>query len=229
MKFTTRSAPAAALILLFSFASAAPRDLTKRSIYANIQNTTCVLSPEVTRSNFIQNAPVRQDITEGQVGVPLTLDIGVLDVTTCQPLKNVMVEVWGANAHGDFGDTFLRGAFQTDSAGIVEFQTIFPGFSSDGANHLNVAIHQNNMMSSPTAHSGRFFFTDRWTDVISMSDDYKGNTHKRVLNGEDSSFNDANKNGFNAIVDIQPIQDDWPSGVVGYITVGINPSQSNSA
>lgn len=27
-------------------------------------------------------------------GVALTLDIGVIDVTTCQPLPNVMVEVW---------------------------------------------------------------------------------------------------------------------------------------
>ncbi|KAF5380927.1 hypothetical protein D9615_004180, partial [Tricholomella constricta] len=59
-------------------------------------------------SNILQL--LRQNVTEGQIGVSLTLDIGVLDVTTCKPLPNVMVEVWSTNALGKYGSTFLRGA-----------------------------------------------------------------------------------------------------------------------
>ncbi|KAL0571373.1 hypothetical protein V5O48_010588 [Marasmius crinis-equi] len=232
------------LLALFGGARAAPQNPqpSKRAIYANLQNTTCVLSPDVPRANFAEGARrtkarillwlalgLELNDLSSLSGVPLTLDVGILDTTTCQPLPNVMVEVWGANPLGDFGDTFLRGSFQTNTAGIAEFQTIFPGFTSDAANHISIAVHQSDSIDSPTAHTGRVFFTDRWTDVISMSDAYKGNTHTRVLNGQDTSFADASKNGFNAIVDIESIGDDWPSGVVGYITLGINPGQSIEA
>ncbi|KAL0578005.1 hypothetical protein V5O48_003986 [Marasmius crinis-equi] len=242
----------AIVTLLFGFAAAAPTQLVarecsaevaafnlarrekrdinlRRTLYPGLQNLTCVLSPDVPKVNYVANAPVRQDITDGQTGLPLTLDIGVMDVTTCQPMSSAMVEVWGPNALGNYSPTALRGSFQTTSSGIAEFQTVFPGFSSDGANHLNIAVHQSSSLSSPTAHTGQIFFTDRWTDVVSMTAAYTGNTHNRILNAQDPSYAAANKAGYSAIVDIESIQDDWPTGVVGYITVGVNPSQSINA
>ncbi|KAG7099681.1 hypothetical protein E1B28_001505 [Marasmius oreades] len=213
-------------IASFNLARREKRGLGKRTFYSSIQNATCVLSPEVARANYVNGAPIRQDITEGQPGLPLTLDIGLMDVTTCQPLKDAMVEVWGPNAAGQYGNTFLRGAFQATSAGIAEFQTIFPGYTSAGANHINVAVHQSGTMNSATAHNGQLFFTDRWTDVVSMTANYAKNTNTRILNAQDSNYAAANKNGYSAIVDIESIQDDWPTGVIGYITVGINPSQT---
>lgn len=32
-------------------------------------------------------------------GVKLILDIGVLDVTTCEPLPNAFVEIWSGTSH----------------------------------------------------------------------------------------------------------------------------------
>lgn len=70
----------------------------------NIQNFTCVTAPEVTEGPYyINNELVRQDLTEDERGVKLTLDIGVLDTITCQPLENVFVELWSANATGIYG------------------------------------------------------------------------------------------------------------------------------
>ncbi|KAF9270683.1 aromatic compound dioxygenase [Marasmius fiardii PR-910] len=215
-------------IASFNLARREKRGLEKRTFYNGLQNLTCVLSPEVARANYVSNAPIRQDITEGQPGLALTLDIGLMDVTTCQPLKNAMVEVWGPNALGQYGSTFLRGAFQATSAGVAEFQTIFPGFTSAGANHINIAVHQSGTTGSATAHNGQLFFTDRWTDVVAMTANYNQNTNARVLNAQDSNYAAANKNGYSAIVDIESIQDDWPEGVIGYITVGINPTQKIS-
>jgi protocatechuate 3,4-dioxygenase beta subunit len=36
---------------------------------------------------------LRTDISDGMDGVPLLLDVGVMDVTTCTPLENALVDV----------------------------------------------------------------------------------------------------------------------------------------
>lgn len=66
---------------------------TEAPYYDVIQNDTCVLEPEVTWGPYVypNSQTLRQDMSEGQPGVPLTLDVGVLDMATCEPLENVMV------------------------------------------------------------------------------------------------------------------------------------------
>ncbi|KAF8215844.1 aromatic compound dioxygenase [Mycena galopus ATCC 62051] len=189
-------------------------------------NTTCVLSPETPSEDYTPNPPIRVDVTENQPGIPFTVDIGVMNTETCQPLTNVMVEIWSPNAVGQYGTTFLRGATPTASNGIAEFQTIFPGYTSDSANHLNILVHTSSSESATVAHFGRLFFTDQWTNIIGMYTNYNENTNTRVTNAEDPVFAAANKNGFNSIVDVESIGDDWsdPQGIIGYITVGVNPS-----
>ncbi|KAF9442839.1 aromatic compound dioxygenase [Macrolepiota fuliginosa MF-IS2] len=162
--------------------------------------------------------PLRQNVTEGQTGLPFTLDIGVIDVTSCQPMQNVMVEVWSPNALGNYGDSFLRGASTTATNGVAEFQTIFPGFTSDSANHISLMVHTGSALSGTIAHGGQVFFTDRWTDVVGMTAPYNGNTNARVLNAQDQNYALANSGGYNAIVDIESIHDDWPEGVIGFIS-----------
>lgn len=50
--------------------------------FETIQNDTCVLTPEATEGPYFwpQSQTLRQDMTEDQPGVPLWLDIGVLDM-----------------------------------------------------------------------------------------------------------------------------------------------------
>ncbi|KAJ7165713.1 Intradiol ring-cleavage dioxygenase [Mycena crocata] len=200
------------------------RGVAKRSFYPKMLNLTCVLSPETARANYIANPPIRTDITQSQPGVALTLDIGVMDTTTCQPLSNAMVELWGANAVGDYG-SFLRGATLTGSNGIAEFQTIYPGYASGAANHLNILVHPTASETSGTSHVGQLFFSDPWTDIIGQYTNYNKNTHSRMRNTADPNFAAANKNGVNSIIDVESIHDDWPEGMIGYITVGVNPTK----
>jgi len=210
----------------FNLARREKRGHTKRTLFPRIQNLTCVAAPNTPRDDYVANPAIRQDVTEGQVGVALTLDIGVIDVTTCQPLQDVMVEVWSPNAQGNYGETFLRGAYTSASNGIAEFQTIFPGYTSDGANHINLMIHTSSAMTGSVSHVGQVFFTDRWTDVIGGGTyyGYNQNTNTRMLNAQDPNYQTANSGGYNAIVDIEEINDDWPEGISGTITVGVNPS-----
>jgi len=68
----------------------------------HIQNNTCVLAPEVTEGPYyhIEGHPIRRNVAEYQDGLLLLLDIGVIDVETCKPLPNVLVDIWQANATG---------------------------------------------------------------------------------------------------------------------------------
>ncbi|KAL0951664.1 hypothetical protein HGRIS_008343 [Hohenbuehelia grisea] len=202
----------------FNLERRAKRGLDRRSMITSIPNLSnaCIAAPNVPLLNYVAQPPIRADVTEGQEGIPLILDVGVMDVTTCTPMTNTMVEVWSPNAQGNYG-SFLRGAQATSSSGIVEFQTIFPGFPSGAANHINLMVHQNTM-TSPVSHVGQVFFTDRWTDVVSLKAPYNTNTNVRMTNAQDPAYAKASAQGYSAIVDIESIHDDWPEGVIGYIS-----------
>lgn len=73
------------------------------------------------------------------------LDAQVVDVTTCEPVTNAMLEIWACNATGvysgivasgngvgtadpsNLNNTALRGLQPTDEDGVASFDTLFPG------------------------------------------------------------------------------------------------------
>ncbi|KZP23421.1 aromatic compound dioxygenase [Athelia psychrophila] len=71
---------------------------------ADIRNNSCVLAPEVTQGPYYHSEAhlIRQNIAEFQFGLLTLLDIGVIDVETCLPLPNALVDIWHANATGDY-------------------------------------------------------------------------------------------------------------------------------
>ncbi|KAL1742386.1 Intradiol ring-cleavage dioxygenase, partial [Schizophyllum fasciatum] len=131
---------------------------------------SCVLAPEVTEGPYyINNELVRQDQREDQAGIPLVIDIGILDINTCEPVPNSFVEIWAANATGVYAsypaqlggaggggpppthlernETFNRGGFPTDENGIVEFTTIYTGFYEGRCPHYHTMVHLDWSMS----------------------------------------------------------------------------------
>lgn len=64
-------------------------------------NTSFVLSPEITDGPYyVRGESIRQDVTEGQEGIPLYLEVQYLDVTTCLPIPELYVDHWSCNATG---------------------------------------------------------------------------------------------------------------------------------
>ncbi|KAG6849980.1 hypothetical protein H0H93_002982 [Arthromyces matolae] len=106
-----------------------------------------------------------------------------------------------ANALGTYGSTFLRGAYPSSSTGIAEFQTIFPGYTTGSANHINIMVHTSSSTSGSVIHVGQVFFTDRWTDVVSQYMNYAQNKNTRTVNAEDGNYAIANSAGYSAIVE----------------------------
>src|SRR4051794_23002211 len=63
----------------------------------------CVLTPELTEGPyFIAGEKLRRDIREGHKGTPLSLRLRVLDASTCRPIKGAAVDVWHADAAGNY-------------------------------------------------------------------------------------------------------------------------------
>ncbi|KAK0475789.1 dioxygenase [Armillaria novae-zelandiae] len=77
---------------------------TESPYYPTIQNETCILTPEATTGPYIWEVSqtLRQDMTEDQPGIPLIMDIGVIDINTCEPMQNVLVDLWHCNATGSY-------------------------------------------------------------------------------------------------------------------------------
>ncbi|KAI5477204.1 intradiol ring-cleavage dioxygenase, C-terminal domain containing protein [Pseudohyphozyma bogoriensis] len=71
---------------------------------AKIRNHTCVLSPETTQGPYYHDRghPIRQNMAENQLGLPFLMDIGVIDVKTCEPVEGLLVDIWHANATGHY-------------------------------------------------------------------------------------------------------------------------------
>lgn len=113
---------------------------------------SCVLAPSLTEGPyFVDELLNRSNITGGVVGVPLTLTLGIYDVSSgaCNPYSGAVVDVWHAAPNGTYSDeaangttgqTYLRGLQVSDSDGLVKFTTLFPGWYSGRAIHIHVKI-----------------------------------------------------------------------------------------
>lgn len=77
---------------------------TEAPYYETFLNDTCVTTPEVTSGPYVwpRSQTLRQDMSEDQAGIPLYLDIGVMDTTSCTPMSNVLVDLWHCNATGSY-------------------------------------------------------------------------------------------------------------------------------
>lgn len=108
-------------------------------------HSSYMLQSETTPGPYYVNGElIRSHIAEGQDGVPVFLDIQLIDTSNCRPIKEAYVDIWHCNAtgvysgvnsidNGNFEDksnintNFLRGIQPTNSNGVIQFQTIFPG------------------------------------------------------------------------------------------------------
>ncbi|PWY97858.1 aromatic compound dioxygenase [Testicularia cyperi] len=73
-------------------------------VESKIRNSTCVLAPETTQGPYYhtENHPIRSNIAEWQLGLHFQMDIGVIDIETCEPVPNILVDIWMANATGHY-------------------------------------------------------------------------------------------------------------------------------
>jgi len=181
---------------------------------------TCVLTPELTEGPYyIAGEKVRRDIREGHPGTLLTLNLRVLNVASCAPIKGAAVDIWHADAAGNYSGfgagagsrTFLRGIQRTDSKGLAVFTTIYPGWYQGRAVHIHVKVH----VGGKVVHTGQLFFPDALTDKVYTVAPYSARPNRDVRNAQDSIFVNGGKRG---MLMVQKAA----NGYVGSIAMGVH-------
>lgn len=66
------------------------------------ENEVCVLTSKQVEGPFYFPSPERSNIVEDRVGKSLQLKMQVIDYPNCAPIKNAVVEIWQADAEGNY-------------------------------------------------------------------------------------------------------------------------------
>lgn len=127
-------------------------------------NNACHATTRQTRGPYLTpNSPLRSDIREGTAGVPLRLELTVVDDLWCEPKSDFVVDIWHCDANGlysgvdnivfdpntlrvtdkttDMKDkSYLRGHQVSDENGKAVFTTIYPGWYMPRLAHIHVKL-----------------------------------------------------------------------------------------
>lgn len=143
----------------------------------------CTLTCEATVGPCHTLSPERRDISDGWDGLPLLMQLRVLDVQ-CRPVVGAIVEVWHTNHTGgysgriadmcnnnaqDLDKQFFRGRQRTDSQGVVRFESCYPGWYRGRANHVHLRVQQGDYQADDNATAwltSQLLFTDALNSAI---------------------------------------------------------------
>ncbi|EME79822.1 uncharacterized protein MYCFIDRAFT_157020 [Pseudocercospora fijiensis CIRAD86] len=219
-------------------------------------DSSCLLQPEVTQGPYyIDGELIRSDMSEDQPGIPLFLDIQLIDTSTCQPVPAVFLDIWHCNSTGVYSGvsasgngnendtsnlsaTFLRGLQQTDSNGVAQFESIFPGHYTGRAPHIHVLTHNTNStiirtnatllsasgnFSTQASHVGQIFFDQDLISQVEATSPYTENTQVLTVNSEDGILAEETE-GMDPFVEFVLLGEGIEDGVLAWISLGIDPT-----
>ncbi|GES63081.1 extracellular dioxygenase [Aspergillus terreus] len=220
-------------------------------------NATCILGSDVTQGPYyVTGELIRTNIVEDQAGVPLYLDIQMIDTNTCDPVPDVYLDLWHCNATGVYSGvvangngnandetnldaTFLRGLQKTDADGIVQFQSIFPGHYTSRATHIHVLAHALNKTSVNTnnntisglytthsAHVGQLFFDQDLISVVEETSPYSTNTQELTTNADDGILSQEAEE-IDPFVEYVFLGDSVSDGIFAWISMGMDATQDS--
>lgn len=123
--------------------------------------------PDIEGPFYRAGAPAWTGPALGAAGALLSISCSVRD-TSCRPMRGATIEVWQADADGEYdltGNRF-RGVLRTTADGYFNFSTIVPGRYLNGARyrpaHIHVKVHAN---GRPTLTTQLYFPGDPENDT----------------------------------------------------------------
>lgn len=174
----------------------------------------CRLTPQQMAGPYFRNPNLnRSNIVEDRVGVPLLLNIVVVDVKSCSPVAGLNVDIWHCDNRGRYSGwdymnpdipaitgevggidrsddkTYLRGYQRTDLDGEVNFTSIYPGFYAERAVHIHIGVRGNESHPGGGYHFvGQMYFPEEINKLIQANREYAGRRIKRLDNNQDQIF-----------------------------------------
>ncbi|RYP53758.1 hypothetical protein DL768_001358 [Monosporascus sp. mg162] len=206
-------------------------------------NATCALVPEsILGPYWVSGERVRSNITDGEPGVPMYLDLQFVDTATCEPIPDLLVDLWHSNAMGVYSGvgqpgqggletTFGRGVQVTDSDGVAAFSSIFPGHYYMRTPHVHVMSTEdatrlpNNTFvyteGAPT-HIGQLYFDQDLIDAVERTGPYNTNRNELTPNAEDVLIASSASNTADPFLDYVRLGEDLADGLLLWTTVGVD-------
>lgn len=165
----------------------------------------CQAWPEQEEGPYHRDgSPRRRDVTEGRDGVALGLGIRLRAIGN-GPLDGAEVEIWHCDSSGRYSgspppdvatpaegastaarlpeETFLRGRQLIDSAGTVEFRTIYPGWYPGRTVHIHVMVHTDR-----ARYTTQVYFPEQITDDVFGMPPYRDRPERATSNTTDAIF-----------------------------------------
>lgn len=140
----------------------------------------CTLSPELTEGPYyLDLEKIRKNITEGKAGLRLDLRVTIVNASTCEPIEDVAVDIWHADASGVYsgigsegtsGKTYLRGVQLTDANGVASFRTVYPGWYQGRATHIHLKTHVGGRSGGSTYSGGHVAHTGQLPPLLRHDD-----------------------------------------------------------
>lgn len=195
---------------------------------------TCMLLREMTAGPFgLDEQFDRRDITEGYSGHPLRLGLRVVDAA-CSPVPGATVEIWHTDATGDYsafddngggkdegaGTTFMRGSQTAGEDGIVEFQTIYPGWYPGRAVHIHLRV----FVAGDEVLTSQLFFDDDYTAAIYATGEYAPFGLPNTTNQSDRIAGDPDAEG--SLIAVTAAPTSLGMGTLGLANLGIDAPRS---
>ena len=190
---------------------------------------------------------VRADIIEEEEGVEMVFEAQVIDMVTCDPVPDAMVEIWHANSTGVYSGiiasgngnssdtsninaTFLRGLQPTNSLGVAQFSTLFPGHYKSRATHIHILAHFNGTVHTNgtygggyVSHVGQVFFDQDLITAVELTVPYANNTQPLTDNADDSILAQEAATS-DPVVEYSLLGKDVADGIFAWIAFGIDLS-----
>ena len=168
---------------------------------AEQSSASCTLSRELTEGPYwIDTELTRRDITENRPGVPLRLVLAVQDASTCRAIPGADVEIWHADAAGEYSGfdggrgaqtatRYLRGHQKAGANGRVVFDTIYPGWYRGRTPHIHLKVH----VGGNEVHTGQLFFRDSVSAAVYAMRHYRSRGDAETSNAEDMIYEAASR------------------------------------
>jgi protocatechuate 3,4-dioxygenase beta subunit len=210
-------------------------------------SAACVAEPELTEGPYyVRGEYIRTDMRETQTGVPMYIDVQVIDVSSCKPVKDMYVDLWHTNATGVYSgvvastngvssdtsilqNTFLRGVTPTDADGVAQMTSIFPGHYAGRTIHVHflgnyggTVLANNTYSGGSVAHVGQFFFDQELISSVKAVAPYSTNTQTLTLNSNDNIFKQATTGGYDPVMNYALLGDTVSDGLFVWISVAVD-------
>lgn len=193
---------------------------------------------------------------DNEPGVPLYVDIQIIDTNTCSPLAGAALDFWHCNSTGVYSGvsasgngnsdaddsnldtTFNRGIQETSSDGVAQFLTTFPGHYTGRATHIHIMSHSpgkwtklaNNTITGnvQNSHVGQLFFDDSLIAEVEKLAPYNTNTQALTTNKEDFIMAEESAD-VDPVVEYVLLGDSLEDGILAWVSVAVNASASYTA